>query len=108
MESAEAIPEQVTAEAIGNVTYWRVTVGPRSGDLKLNISPFIPNFATAEPFVIIVQSRQRDNADNNWPDQFAVQVNRTTRSSILVTIKRLDAPGVAWAQNLGLDLIVRE
>lgn len=105
----EAKPEQLaTTEAIGNVTYWRVTVGPRSGDLKFNISPFVPNFATATPWVIIVQSRQRDNADNNWPDQFAIQVNQTTQSSILVTIKRLDKPGIGWGQNLGLDLIVRE
>ena len=104
---AEQVTDQVGAQALGNVTYWRVTVGPRNTPtLKFTITGL--NFATPTPWVIIFQSRQRDNADNNWPDQFAIQVNRTTQSSILVTIKRLDAPGIGWGQNLGLDFIVRE
>jgi hypothetical protein len=100
--------EAIGTEAIGTVSYWTVNAGDSSGDKKLNITPFNPPFATPTPFTIVFQSRQTDNVDHDWPDQFAVQVIQTTQNSILVRIRRLDSPGSGWGQQLGLNLIVRE
>lgn len=104
----EVKAEQVMAEAVGNVSYWRVTVGPRSGDLRLNITGF--NFSNSSPWCILFQSRQGDNVDNGWPDQFAIQVLDTTNTSIRVRIRRIDNPmhGSGWGQNLTLNFLIRE
>jgi hypothetical protein len=107
-EITEVKPEKIRTEAIGTVSYWTVNAGNSSGDKKLNITPFSPPFATSTPFTIVFQSRQTDNVDHNWPDQFAIQVIQTTQNSILVRIRRLDLPGNGWGQQLGLNLIVRE
>jgi hypothetical protein len=106
----ESIPEgkaeQVRAEAVGNVTYWRVTIGPRNGDVVFKITGL--NLATASPWCVVFQSRQLDNIDHGWPDQFAVQVIETSNDFIRVRIRRIDSPGSGWTQQLGLNFIIRE
>jgi hypothetical protein len=102
----EVRAEQVVTEAIGNVTYWRATIGPRNGDVVFKITGL--NLATASPFCVVFQSRQLDNIDHGWPDQFAIQVIETSNDFIRVRIRRIDSPGSGWAQQLGLNFIVRE
>lgn len=41
--------EQDLSAAVGNVTYWRVRVGPRGGDVIFKITGL--NFATPTPFL---------------------------------------------------------
>ena len=98
--------DQVGTEAIGNVTYWRVTAGSSTGDLLLTITGL--NLATPSPWTTVFQSRQTDNVDHGWPDQFAIQVIRTSQTFILVRIRSLDIPGSGLGQQLGLNFIVRE
>ena len=105
---AEGKAEQVMTQAPGNVSYWRVTIGPRSGDIRFNITGF--NFSNSSPWCVLFQSRQGENVDNGWPDQFAIQVINTTTTSIRVRVRRIDNPehGNGWGQNLTLNFLIRE
>jgi hypothetical protein len=100
--------EQDLTAAVGNVTYWRVRVGPRGGDVIFKITGL--NFATPTPFCIVFQSRQSENIDNGWADQFAIQIIETARDFIRVRVRRIDNPfhGSGWGQQLNLNFIVRE
>ncbi len=63
------------------------------------------NLTTNTPAVVIIQPRQGDNQEFSFPDEFAVQVIRTTPSSVLCRILRIDANS-GWGQNLRLDLFI--
>jgi hypothetical protein len=107
MGEPEAKAEPIhTEEAIGNVTYWRATIGAWAGDVTFKIWGL--NLATPTPFCIVCQTRQTDNIDRGFPDQFAVQVVETSNDFIRVRIRRIDVPGGGWGQQLGLNFIIRE
>lgn len=61
------------------------------------------HFTTPTPAVVMLQPRQSDNQDNNFPDQFAVQVISTTATTILCLITRLDQ-ATGWGQDLRIDI----
>jgi hypothetical protein len=103
---SEGKAERVLAEALGNVSYWRARVGPRSGDVIFKITGL--NFSTATPFCVVFQSRQSENIDNGWPDQFAIHVIETSNDFIRVRVRRIDVPGGGWGQQLDLNFIVLE
>jgi len=108
VKAEPASTEQVSTSAIGNVSYWRVRIGPRQGDVRFIITGL--NLATSTPFCIVFQSRQGENIDNGWPDQFAIHIMETSQTFIRVRIRRIDNPfhGSGWGQNLQLNFIVRE
>jgi hypothetical protein len=108
----EGKAEQIHVEAIGNVTYWSVTVGSQDGtipnDLIFKITGL--NLGTSTPFCVVFQSRQTENKNNGWSDKFAIQVIDTSKDFIRVSIRRMDRPyeGQGWGQQLGLNFIVQE
>lgn len=85
-------------------SYWEVIAGNSTGDMLLTIFGF--DFTTP-PRVLVFQTRQTENVDD-LPDQFAIQVIKSSQTQIVVRIRRLDLPGSGWGQQLGLSLIVRE
>jgi hypothetical protein len=109
MEVAPLSAEQeVTAEAavpgLGNVTFEGFSVGPsNTNNRKYLLGGF--NFTTDRPRVVLVQPRQGDNQDLNFPDQFSVQVITTSRNNIMCAVRRIDSDS-GWGQNLRLDLFV--
>jgi hypothetical protein len=101
---AEEITAEVAVPGLGNVTSLAYNLGPSSTNrLKVRLGSL--NLTTDLPMVVLLQPRQFDNQDFNFPDQFAVQVITTARNSILVEVRRLDGTG-GWGQNLRLDLLV--
>jgi hypothetical protein len=108
VKAEQASKEKVSTSAIGNVSYWRVGIGPRQGDMRFKITGL--NLATPTPFCIVFQSRQGENIDNGWADQFAIHIMETSTDFIRVRIRRIDNPfhGSGWGQNLQLNFIVRE
>ena len=108
VKAEQASKEKVSTSAIGNVSYWRVGIGPRQGDMRFKITGL--NLATPTPFCIVFQSRQGENIDNGWADQLAIHIMETSTDFIRVRIRRIDNPfhGSGWGQNLQLNFIVRE
>jgi hypothetical protein len=79
-------------------------VGPRGGDTLLTC--FGLGFTSPNPRIVLCQTRNSPNEPVNFPDQFACQVIRTDPGSVQVRIRRLDAPGAGWGQDLHLNLLV--
>ena len=65
------------------------------------------NLETATPTLVTFQPRQSDNNENNWPDEFAVQVIRTAQDRILGRVLRIDSDS-GWGQQLRLDFLIIE
>lgn len=78
------------------------TIGPRTGDTLFKITGFSNTIAV--PSVVLCQTRQMDNSNFGYPDQFAVQVIETGENFLRVRIRRLDNNGGGWGQNLRLDI----
>ncbi|GAX61856.1 TRAP dicarboxylate transporter [Candidatus Scalindua japonica] len=79
------------------------------GDLTIKCTGW--NFSTPKPGTVICQARQEENVDNDWPDQFAIQVIETGKNFVKIRIRRIDkcadeSPG--WAQNLRIDITVND
>jgi hypothetical protein len=91
---------------LGNVTPVLVRVGPSpTRGFRLTITGL--QFNSTYPQVVVLTPRQGpdENQEFNFPDEFAVQVIRTTQSTILCRIFRLDGAG-GWGQNLHLSGLV--
>lgn len=104
-QSAEPeVTERAAVPGLGNVTFGGYLVGPsNTNNRKYVFGGF--NFTTDRPRVVLVQPRQGDNQDFNFPDQFAVQVITTSRTHILCTVRRIDSDA-GWGQQLRFDLFV--
>lgn len=82
------------------------TIGPRGGDVLFrcfNLGFFF------SPRLVSCQTRNNPSDFVNFPDQFACQIIGTTsqdNGSVWVRIRRLDAPGAGWGQNLQINLLV--
>ena len=63
------------------------------------------SLTTDTPAVVMLQPRQSANQDFGFPDEFAVQVIDTSRSELLVLIRRLDSNS-GWGQQLRLDIFI--
>jgi hypothetical protein len=89
---------------LGTVTVFSVTVPPSPAQSQ---SVFIKNLnlATDTPTAVLVQSRQSVNQNMGWPDEYAVQVNATSKTEIQVLIRRLDQNS-GWGQSLRLDFFI--
>jgi len=93
------------ANAIGDVLYGTATFGPSNRQNVLwGLSM---NLATDNPYVVILQARQGDNQDFNFPDTFDLQVVTTSASLITFRVRRSDADA-GWGQNLRIDVMVFE
>jgi hypothetical protein len=99
-------PKGITPGALGQQHYGYVFTGPRNGDLILKVTGW--NFSTPTPQIIQCQPRQSDNLDRGWSDQFAIQVIETGRDFVRIRIRRLDANGGGWGQNLRIDMVIIE
>lgn len=81
----------------------------KGGDLSVKCTGW--DFSTPKPGTVICQARQEENIDNDWPDQFAIQVIETGKDFVKIRIRRIDkcadeSPG--WAQHLRIDIIVND
>jgi hypothetical protein len=106
VEHAEepAGPEAVVP-GLGNVTATFATLGcSNSNELQIALTGL--SLTTAQPAVVLVQPRQADNQNFDFPDQFVVQVITTAQDRVVVRVKRIDDPNAGWGQNLRLDLFI--
>lgn len=102
IQGGDGIQPQVPG--LGPVTSGHVLTGSSSVvSRKFRVTAL--HLATATPAVVVLQPRQSENQDNNFPDQFAVQVIRTTATDILFLIRRVDQE-TGWGQNLRIDVLV--
>jgi hypothetical protein len=62
---------------------------------------------TTEPTLVTFQPRQNDNNENDWPDEFAVQVIETAQDHITGRVLRIDSKS-GWGQDLRLDFLIIE
>ena len=81
----------------------------KGGDLTIKCTGW--DFSTPKPGTVMCQARQDENADYDWPDQFAIQVVETGKDFVKIRIRRIDkcadeSPG--WAQYLRVDIIVND
>ena len=89
---------------LGNVVATWVLAGSSSTEyLNLTITGFA--LTTNTPSTVLIQPRQSDNQDHNYPDEFAVQVITTSATEMLVRIRRLDSNS-GWGQDLRLDIFI--
>ncbi len=96
-------PEAVVP-GLGNVTATFARAGSSNTNQRQDTITGL-NLTTAVPAVVLVQPRQGDNQNDNFPDQFAAQVITTAQDRVVVRVKRLDGNG-GWGQNLRLDLFI--
>ncbi len=89
---------------LGNVTATSVTVPP-SNTQSLLVTIAGLSLTTDTPTVVQVQPRQAVNQNENWSDEYAVQVVTTSKTQIQVLVRRLDQNS-GWGQNLRLDLFI--
>jgi hypothetical protein len=102
--AAQEVTARAAVPSLGNVHFEGYSVGPSTtNNRKYLFGGF--NLTTDRPRVVLVQPRQGDNQDFNFPDQFAVQVITTSRTRILCAVRRIDSDA-GWGQNLRLDLFV--
>ena len=95
---------QAVVPGLGNVVSTFAVAGSSTTPSRLiNITNL--NLSTNTPAVVALQPRQADNQDFGFPDEFTVQVIRTSTTSILCRILRTDANS-GWGQNLRLDLFI--
>lgn len=81
----------------------------KGGDLTVKCTGW--DFGTSRPGTVICQTRQTENVDHDWPDQFIIQVVETGKDFVKIRIRRIDkcadeSPG--WAQYLRVDIIVND
>ncbi len=81
----------------------------KGGDLTIKCTGW--DFRTSKPGTVICQTRQTENVDYDWPDQFVIQVIETGKDFVKIRIRRIDkcadeSPG--WAQCLRVDIIVND
>ena len=101
-------PEVVGPEAfvpgLGNAVATYAILGSSSSqELKVRIAGL--SLTTDTPAVVMLQPRQSANQDFGYHDEFAVQVIDTSRSELLVLIRRLDLNS-GWGQQLRLDIFI--
>jgi hypothetical protein len=92
-----------------HVTFGFAIVGPSpTPGLRFTITGLsLSNPLPATPSVVAFQARQSDNQENNWPDEFAVQVIATAQDHILGRVLRVDSES-GWGQQLRLDFLIIE
>lgn len=78
-------------------------VGPRSGDVTLYC--YTPG-TYANPRNVQCQPRNSYTQTTDWPDQFACQIIQTRTNWVRIRIRRLDAPGGGWGQDLHVNLLI--
>ncbi len=105
LESAEQpVGPEAAVPGLGNVTATFSCVGSSTtNQVQYTLTGL--HLTTATPAVVLVQPRQCQNQNNNFPDQFAAQVITTAQDRVVVRVKRLDGNG-GWGQNLRLDLFI--
>ncbi len=103
-ETITAPTPRVFVPGLGNVVSTFAFVGS-SPTNYLNVTITNLHLSTPFPASIQVQTRQSDNRDFGFRDEFAVQVITTNTNSMLVRIKRLDQ-NTGWGQNLRLDILI--
>ena len=104
--AADGAEARAFVPGLGNVTPILVRVGPsNTRGFRLTITGLQLN--SAYPPVVLLSARQgpNENQELNFPDVFGVQVIRTTQSTILCRVFRLDGTG-GWGQNLHLSGLV--
>ncbi len=85
------------------------SVGPRNGDVYFRC--YNIGFTTANPYLVLCQTRNPDDDSSNYPDQFSCQVTGTSlldNGSVWVRIRRMDdgPTSSSWGQNLKINLLV--
>jgi hypothetical protein len=100
------LQEQALVPGLGNTTHFLVRVGPSSTPgFRLTITGL--NLTTIYPTTVLLAARQgpNENQDFGFQDEFAVQVIRSTTTTLLCRILRLDQNS-GWGQNLHLSGII--
>jgi hypothetical protein len=101
-----ATEEAVFVSGLGNVVSSSYDLGPSPfNNRTYDLGQF--SLTTDMPEVVLIQPRQIGNVDENFPDQFAVQVITTARDRIRCRVRRIDRD-LGWGQRLRLDLFVVE
>jgi hypothetical protein len=100
----EAGPAAVVP-GLGNVvaTFCTIPGGSPTQELLLTVTGL--HLTTNTPAVVLVQPRQSVNQNLGHSDEFAVQVISTSKTQLLVLIRRLDTNS-GWAQELRLDIFI--
>ena len=96
-------------QQLDHVTFGFAIVGasPTPG-LRFTITGLsLHNPLPATPSVVAFQPRQSANQENNWPDEFAVQVIDTAQDHISGRVLRIDSNS-GWGQELRLDFLIIE
>lgn len=92
-------------QQLDKVTFGFATVGSsNTPGLRFTITGL--SLTSATPTVVLFQPRQSDNQDNNWSDEFAVQVIETAQNQISGRVQRIDNPNSGWGQDLRLDFLI--
>jgi hypothetical protein len=102
----EGLGSQVVVPGLGNTTRFFARVGPSSTPgFRLTITGL--SLTTSYPTVVLIEARQgpNENQEFGFPDEFAVQVIRTTTNSILCRILRIDTNS-GWGQNLHISALI--
>jgi hypothetical protein len=83
-------------------------IGPSSRDVIFTCFGF--GFSAAFPNTVFCQTRQTDNADFGFPDQFGCQIISTSPGTVVFRIRRLDdgTDSSGWGQNLRADVLIIE
>lgn len=102
--NADGPVKALAVPGLGNVVATNVLAGS-STTPALRFTMTGLHLTTDTPAVVLIQTRQSDNQDHGWGDEFAVQVISTSRSQILCRILRVDG-SAGWGQNLRLDVFI--
>lgn len=100
------LQEQALVPGLGNTTHFLVRVGPSSTPgFRLTITGL--SLTTSYPTTVLLTPRQgpNENQDFGFSDEFSVQVIRSTTTSVLCRILRIDANS-GWGQNLHLSGLI--
>jgi hypothetical protein len=91
---------------LGNVSAGFAFAGSSTTQgLRLTITGL--SLGTSNPRVVLLQSRQSDNQEHNWSDEFDIQVITTAPDRIRCRILRTDNPNAGgWGQNLRIDFLI--
>lgn len=98
------VHRQVVLPGLGTVTSTWGFAGP-SATVAKKVNFLGLQLSSANPAVVILQARQSENQDHNYPDEFAVQVVSVTPNGVLCLIRRIDAAS-GWTQNLRIDILI--
>lgn len=96
-------PKAVGGKGFGFDVFGYAMIGSSDGDVIAKIVGLGRPGLSASPFTVLCQTRQSENVDRGYTDQFAVQVIETGRDFFRVRIRRIDADGAGWGQKLRLD-----